>query len=203
MKYTGGKAAGLVFLIAATQFALGLVVAEALYPGYSVSDNYVTDLVVGPSSMVFNSSVFLLVVLLLIGVSFLRHTNDFKILNILLAIVGAGAMGVSVFTKNFTVPHVAVSSITFLFAGISAVTGSKLVKAPLSLLSIALGAMTLGALALFSCGLFESGSWTSDIAYDSFLYLGLGPGGMERMIVYPVLMWLAAFGGYIIARQEN
>jgi hypothetical protein len=29
--------------------------------------------------------------------------------------------------------------------------------------------------------------------------LGLGVGGMERMILYPILMWGAGFGGYLIA----
>jgi len=26
----------------------------------------------------------------------------------------------------------------------------------------------------------------------------IGPGGMERMIVYPALIWLIAFGGYLM-----
>ena len=73
MVYSGEKVAGLVFLIAVTQFVLGLIIAEALYPGYSVSDNYISDLGVGPSSVVFNSSVFLLGLLLIIGIYFLTH----------------------------------------------------------------------------------------------------------------------------------
>jgi hypothetical protein len=62
--------------------------------------------------------------------------------------------------------------------------------------------MTLGALVLFSIGMIASGSLTSDDALDSSFYLGLGPGGMERMIVYPTLMWLAAFGGQIVTQRE-
>jgi hypothetical protein len=63
--------------------------------------------------------------------------------------------------------------------------------------------MALGALALFSCGLVTSGSLTSNVAYDGIFFLGLGAGGMERMIVYPALMWLAGFGGYLVAQQER
>jgi hypothetical protein len=66
-----------------------------------------------------------------------------------------------------------------------------------------LGAITLAALALFSLGLVASGSITSTEAYDSIFYLGLGPRGMERMIVYPALMWLAAFGGHLLTKPEN
>ena len=203
MTYSGGKVAGAVFQIAATQFILGLIIAEALYPGYSVSDNYISDLGVGPSSIVFNLSVFLLGLLLLVGIYFLRYTTDFKTVNILLVLMAVGVMGAGVFTKDNTLAHGAVSSMAFLFAGLSAIASFKVVKKPLSLISIVLGAMTLGALALFSCGLITSGSLTSNIAYDSIFFLGLGPGGMERMIVYPALMWLAGFGGYLIAQQER
>jgi hypothetical membrane protein len=203
MASSGGKVAGTVFLVAVTQFVLSLVIAEVLYPGYSVSDNYISDLGVGPSSAVFNSSVFLLGLLLLVGVYFLRHFADFKTVNIFLVLMAIGSMGVGVFTKDFTVTHGAVSSMAFLFAGLSAIASSKAVKKPLSLISIILGAITLGALALFSLGLVTSGSLTSSIAYNSVFFLGLGPGGMERMIVYPALMWLAGFGGYLMGHQES
>ena len=29
--------------------------------------------------------------------------------------------------------------------------------------------------------------------------LGLGVGGMERMVVYPMTVWLIALGGYLMA----
>jgi hypothetical protein len=117
--------------------------------------------------------------------------------------MAVGAMGAGVFTKDITLAHGALSSMAFLFAGLSAMASFEVVKKPLSLISIVLGAMALGALALFSCGLVTSGSLTSNVAYDSIFFLGLGPGGMERMIVYPALMWLAGFGGYLVARQET
>jgi len=58
---------------------------------------------------------------------------------------------------------------------------------PLSAISIILGLMALGALGLF---------WGR-------IYFGLGAGGMERMILYPILMWGAGFGGYLIAFPEE
>src|SRR4030043_1766877 len=203
MSYSRGKVAGVLFFIAVTQFILGLTIAEALYPGYSLADNYISDLGIGPSAVVFNSSVFLLGLLLLIGTYFLRHSSNFKTVNTLLFLMAIGAMGVGIFTKDFTVSHGAVSSMAFLFAGLSAIASFKVVQKPLSLISIVLGAMALGALALFSCGLITSGSLTSNIAYDSIFFLGLGPGGMERIIVYPPLMWLAGFGGYLVAQPER
>src|SRR5690606_19102102 len=130
-----------------------------------------------------------------------RHNPGFKTLNIFLLLMALGAMGVGVFTKNFTLAHGAVSSAAFFFAGLSAVASSKVLKKPFSMISIVLGAVTLTALALFSLGMIASGSLTSTTAYDSGFYLGLGPGGMERMIVYPALMWLAGFGGHLATKQ--
>jgi hypothetical protein len=31
----------------------------------------------------------------------------------------------------------------------------------------------------------------------------IGHGGTERMIVYPVMLWLVAFGGYLIAKGPS
>jgi len=202
MAYSGGKVAGVLFLIAATQFVLGITIAEALYPGYSVSENYISDLGIGPSSVIFNSSVFLLGLLLLTGTYFLKHISNFKTVNILLLLMAIGAMGVGVFTKDFRTVHGAVSLMAFFFAGLSAISSFKVLEKPLSVMSIILGAITLGSLVLFSGGLITSGSLTSDDTYDSNFFLGLGPGGMERMIVYPAVMWLAGFGGHLVTQQQ-
>jgi hypothetical membrane protein len=202
MSYSRRNLAGVIFFIAVTQFTLALIISEALYPGYSMHDNYVSDLGIGPSAIIFNASAFLLGLLSLVAVYFLRQISNFKTVNRLLLLMAIGAMGVGVFTKAFTLAHAAMSSAAFFFGGLSAIASFKVLKKPLSLISVVLGAMTLGALALFSIGLVTSGSWTSDVAYDSVFYLGLGPGGMERMIVYPLLIWLAGFAGHLVTERE-
>ncbi|MFB0503983.1 MAG: DUF998 domain-containing protein [Candidatus Bathyarchaeia archaeon] len=195
------KVAGVLFFIAVTQFILGFIISEALYPGYSVSDNTISDLGIGPSSIIFNSSVFLLGFLLLIGTYFLRQIFNFKIVNTLLFFTAMGLMGIGVFTKDFIIVHSAMALIAFFFAGLSAISSYKVLKKPLSLISLVLGMMTLGALVLFISGIITSGSLTSYEVYDSNLFLGLGPGGMERMIVYPALMWFAGFSGHLVTQQ--
>lgn len=203
MAHSREKVAGMLFFVAATQFVLGIIISEALYPGFSVSANYISDLGIGPSAVIFNSSVFLLGLLLLIGTFFLRHLHSFKTVNLLLLLMAVGAMGVGVFTKHYRTAHGAVATMAFFFAGLSAISSHKLLKKPLSLISIILGAMTLGALVLFSAGMITSGSLTSDIAYDSDFYLGLGPGGMEHLIIYPALMWLAGFSWHLVTQGER
>ncbi len=203
MTYSSEKVAGVLFFAAVTQFILGLAVAEALYPGFNLSGQYISDLGVGPSAMVFNSSVFILGLLLALGTYFLRHTPEFKTMSILLFLMAVAAMGVGVFTSQFTIPHVSAASAAFFFAGLSAIVSAKVVKRPLSLIGIVLGVMTLAALGLYSAGIITSGSLTSDIAYESAFYLGLGPGGMEHMVVYPAIMWLAWFSGHLATQPEK
>jgi hypothetical membrane protein len=187
MAYSSGKVAGALIFIAASQFVLGLIVAEALYPNYIISDKYISDLGVGPSSMIFNSSVFLMGLLLIIGTYFLQRAFNFKALTVLLILAALGTMGVGVFTENSGTFHPVVSLIAFLFGGLSTMFSFKLVRKPFSVIAAILGLMSLGALVLFA----------------SKNYLGLGAGGMERMILYPILMWGAGFGGALIAQPEK
>ena len=187
MTYSNAKVAGTLFFIAAAQFVLGLVVAEALYSGYSISTKYISDLGVGPSSAIFNSSVFLLGLLLIIGTYFLKRALNSRVMTVLLVLTAIGAMGVGVFTENSGAIHWVVSLIAFLFGGLSAIASYRLLKSPFSILAVILGLMDLGALILFAAK----------------IDLGLGVGGMERMIVYPVLVWGAGLGAYLIGQTEK
>jgi Predicted membrane protein len=93
MKYDDRKIAGSLLFIGAVLCVLGIIVAEALYPDYSTSENYISDLGVGPSSLIFNSSLFLLGVLTVVGAYFIQRAFDFRLFSIFAAITGIGAMG--------------------------------------------------------------------------------------------------------------
>jgi hypothetical membrane protein len=187
MKYDDRKIAGSLLFIGAVLCVLGIIVAEALYTGYSTSENYISDLGVGPSSLIFNSSLFLLGVLTVGGAYFIQRAFDFRLFSIFAAITGIGAMGVGLFTEDAGVVHVVFSFITFLFAGLSAIMSYKLQKPPFSYFSVILGVVVLLALVLFASGTF----------------LGLGKGGMERMIAYPALLWAIGFGGHLISYSSD
>jgi len=187
MIYSNGKIAGILFFIAATQFVLGLIVAEALYPGYSVSKSEISYLGIGPSAMVFNVSIFLLGVLIIFGTYFLQRAFNVKILTILLTLTAIGSIGTGIFTHNSYTVHFIAALITFLFGGLSVIYSYKLMKLPFSLINVLLGIMSLSALVLYGVN----------------QYLGLGAGGMERMIAYPILIWILGFSGYLFAYPEK
>lgn len=180
------KVAGALLIFASIQFLLILVVVEALYPDYGVSKNYISDLGVGPTALLFNGSVFLLGVIAVVGVYFVHHVFGFKLFSVFLILTGIGAMGVGLFPEDAGLVHAIAALITFLFGGLSAIVSCKLLNFPLSYFSVVLGVMSLAALALFISGTF----------------LGLGPGGMERMIAHPALLWAVAFGGSLIGHSK-
>jgi hypothetical membrane protein len=202
MGYSDRKTAGAILFVGALQFVIGLNVAEDLYPGYSVSMNYISDLgancdatcnIVQPSSTIFNSSVFLLGLLIIIATYFIYRAFRTKLLSTLLALTGIGAMGVGVFSETSLTLHWIFSLIAFLFGGLSAMASYKIEKAPKSYLSAVLGILTLGALVLFISGRF--------LGLGDFL--GLGPGGMERIVVYPAMLWGIGLGSYMMHSTES
>jgi len=174
-----------------------MLLAEALYPGYSISGNYISDLgaycngvfpnagvcvIYQPTSSIFNSSVFLLGVLLVLAAYVFWRPHATRVFPLLVLLTGIGAMGVGVFPETNAVAHEITSDVAFLFAGLSAIWGYRLTKAPMSYFSVILGVVNLVAVVLF----------TANVLF------GLGVGGMERMIVYPVIAWALGMGGYFM-----
>ncbi|MFQ6012358.1 MAG: DUF998 domain-containing protein [Thermoplasmata archaeon] len=181
------KVTGLLVFLGATQFTVGLMIAAALHTGYSIADDTISALGAGPGAAVFNSSVILLGVLVLVAAYSIRPVFKSLVVSILLALTGIGAVGVGVFPTGTGLIHSVFSLVTFVFGGVTAVYVARFLRTPLLHLSI-----ILGVLALVALGLFVSDN-----------YLGLGIGGMERMIVLPVLAWAIALGGYLMAGDES
>jgi hypothetical membrane protein len=187
MKYSNETIAGLLFFLAGTQFVLIVLITETLYPGYSTSQNYISDLGIGPSALLFNTSVFLQGTLMIAGTFFLRRAFNKTILAILLILSALGSLGVGIFPENMEPMHSISASLIFLFGGLSAIYSLTVLKHPVSLLSVLLGILSLSAAGLFVLQ----------------QYLGIGVGGMERLIVYPILIWMLMFSGYLMASPEK
>jgi len=183
----GRKIAGVYLFVGAAQFVVGMMIAEAVYPGYSISGNYISDLGVGPAAPVFNASVALLGAFVLAAAYFLRRsflprTVWGTVTTAFFVLAGAGAMGVGIFTEEAGAMHTVVSFVTFLFGALAAIGTFAFVEPPLRYVSPALGIVSLAALALFAAK----------------SYAGLGQGGMERMIAYPILLWGMGLGGHLM-----
>ena len=78
-----------------------------------------------------------------------------------------------------------VAFLAFFMGGLGAVFSYRLVGWPLGLLSAALGLISLTALVLTGAG--------SD--------LGMGKGGIERLILYPSISWVLGLGAVLAAQK--
>lgn len=199
MALSNASKSGVAIFVGAVQFSVALILAEIYYPGYNVSTNYVSDLgatcpgsstagclINQPTSMIFNSSIAILGLTILVGAYFLQKSFRNRPATVMIALAGVGALGVGLFPETTGVWHSIFSLIVFLFAGLAALVTARFQRKPMFYFSIVLGLFTLVALVLYIGG-------------D---YLGLGAGGMERMVVYPVLVWSVGFGGHMMAMDD-
>ncbi len=190
------RAAGVLLFAGAVIVIIGIHLAEFLYPGYSVSGNFISDLgatcraiciVYQPSALIFNSSVIIQGIFIILSSYLIWREFHDSIIAALMCLSGMGAVGVGLFPETAGFLHVIVSFITFFFGALAAIAASRLVKEPFSYFSVLMGLASLSALVL----------------YGLEIYLELGPGGMERMIAYPILLWAIGFGGYLMSHQET
>ncbi|MEM3703396.1 MAG: DUF998 domain-containing protein [Candidatus Bathyarchaeia archaeon] len=187
MSQADRRIAGALIFIGATQFILCMIIAECLYPNYSVSGNYISDLgkLDAKSAPIFNTSVFVLGLTVVTSAYFLRRTVHNKVFLTFLVLCGIGAMGVGIFPEDFGTIHFTVSLTAFLFGALSAIISHKFQKPPLSHLAVILGLISLASLILFGLK----------------IHFNLGEGGMERMIAYPILLWAIGFAGSLIEKS--
>jgi hypothetical membrane protein len=192
------RQAGAVLLLAPIQFIIVMIVVQLKYPGYSDISNYISDLggAHSPWALVFDGSVIVLGLLTLLGTYLLLSAFNHRLSRTLglgfLAIAGIGAVGVGVFPETTPVlhgqMHEIVSDIAFIGAGLA------LINLPGAMLrdtrwdGYRLFTFLLGAITLIAIVLFSTKAWGA-----------LGPGGMERLIVAPILLWSIVVGIHLLS----
>lgn len=183
------RSPGLWLFLGGLEILFLVHLAEFMYPGYSVSKDYISKLGVGPTDVkaVFMAALLLFGAIALLTAYLLRQRSKKPLVWLFLALSGIGAIGVAIFDMNaFSEVHAAFAVTAFLFGNLAVIVSSKMVRPPLSWLFVILGLIGLVALPLM-------GTDTD---------LGLGIGGMERLIFYPPMFWALGFGGYLLAEER-
>ena len=198
MNWDNRKIAGLLLFVGVAQFILTKIVLETIYPGYLVGQQAISDLgnwgLAGNFAAVFSASAILLGVFIMAGAYFNGHGSKNRCFTALLAIAGVGNAVVGVVAEN-VIPsvHSIFALIMFASWAVAALLSYKFVKSPFSYVSVTLGAVSLLMLILSLLGQRVSSSFT----------LGLGMGGMERLVVYPLWLWTLGFGAYLIGESSD
>lgn len=182
------RSGGVLLAVAAIQFVVAMILVQDRYPRYSLTANYISDLggASSPWALVFDGSVIALgaiaiLAFLLIWSAFEPGARRAAGLGVLI-LAGAGAIGVGVFPETTHVlggrMHGIVSAIAFVGAGVGLLLLSFAMNRPDRWHWSRPYALVSGAVILVATALFE-------LSLD----LGLGPGGMERLVVFPILVW--------------
>jgi hypothetical membrane protein len=155
-----------------------------------VSDDVISALGVGPAApkALFTTGVIMFGLMSLVCAALLRERDKSSRIWLLLSLSGVGAIGVGAFNMDsFSEVHALFAILAFLFGNLAVIYSYKLAPPPLSYLFALLGLIGLAALVL-------TGTET---------YLGLGRGGMERMIFYPAMFWAIAFGAILLSDDSK
>lgn len=181
---------GIMFFLLAAQFLVVLMVGAAIAPGYSLNQNAISDLgTIDETALLFNTSLVVLGILNIVGGYFFFRAHRRTGLFAVFVLAGIGAMGAGIVTLDTPGIHGIFALIAFLFFNIQAVWSGLTVMGPMKAISVGAGAIGLFFLVIH----FLSDAGIMD------LYGPIGHGGSERMIVYPAILWLLAFSGYLMA----
>jgi hypothetical membrane protein len=192
------KVGGLLLAVGSLQFVVGMAVSQLLWSGsYSLTQNSISDLG-GPDSggaWVFNDSVRILGAFAVVGAALVYRALAPKTASRagigLLVIAGLGAIAVGTFPEQSPQLggniHALAALVTFLGSGLALLALSFAMLRDTRwdghrLLTLVAGLVTLVALVLYAQG----------------RYAGLGPGGMERLVVAPILLWGVVAGLHLV-----
>jgi hypothetical membrane protein len=210
--------AGTLILIAGIQFVLGAHIAESTYPGYSVNQNYLSDLgatvkftesgvstiIQQPASLIFTIIVFTVGAFATTSAYLMFHIAKAKRLVIFMGLFGIAMVGIAVFSEVFTLVHGVFSLIAFFSFALAAIFSFKFQKRPMNYVSVVLGVIALFAIVLLELSSLDQILPELGLPASGFPSFNtpIGIGGMERMIAYPMMLWLVMFGASLIAAPE-
>ena len=179
--------AGTLLLIGTALFLVAMTFGETLAPGYNAHDQPISDLGVIPETAVlFAFSLIVLGAIMLVSGFLLNSVSPSRLLTIIFVITGIGIVGVGIFNLNNGI-HGLFALISFISINVLAIVMATKVSGPMRYISGLMGA--IGLLGL--------------ILHLNELNGAIGPGGMERVIVYPALIWLLAYSGYLMSRSDR
>lgn len=190
---TPRRTAGILLLAGSLIVLAGMILAQSQYPGYSLEDNYISDLgnFAHPvPAILFNTSIVIFGAMAVYAGLLVRDTID-RWLGVLVALAGAGAVGVGVFSEGTVIAIHAIAALTVFSCGSLAIFRSAqvLYGRPVSYVFAVLGCVAVFSLALL---IFDIGTGRS--------LLGIGIGGVERLVALPIVIWTVATGIFLAAR---
>jgi hypothetical membrane protein len=180
-----------LFFFVGAAFIAGTMLLASMVPSYDYQGAAISDLgITGATALWFNG---LLVVLGLLNITggYLYYRDHHRAwLLALYVIAGIGTLGAGVFPLSTGGLHTIFALAAFVFYNLEVVGTAAVLSGPIRLLGVIAG--ILGLIYTIVMVIGDSGS--------PGVFGPIGHGGSERMIAYPAMLWLTAFGGYLLER---
>jgi hypothetical membrane protein len=196
IKIFSNGSAGLIIFVGSVQWLMMILISENFQPGYNSSLHYVSSLGVGTTALAYNLSIIVFGLSLVVSSIILYKTLGVKLLTSLLLITGIFIIGVGVFPEDSRPMHGYVTAFAFIFAVSLPIVSFKMLNHPFSYISIVIGLVTLALLIFFFPYLGLPAESTTTI-------LGLAKGTMERLVIYPLLIWMISFSVSLLQPNMN
>ena len=181
---------GVLLFILAAQFMTVMMLAASMAPGYDLSGGAISDLgVVDETALLFNVSLMVVGAFNVAAGALLFRTTGRRSIFAVFTVAGLGAACAGLVPLDVSGLHGIFALAAFLFFNVEAILIATAVTGPMRAVSWVAGMVGIGFVALMVIG--DAG--------NPGAFGAIGHGGAERMIVYPVMLWLLAFGGYLMA----
>jgi hypothetical membrane protein len=194
----------IVWIVAVLQFVAAMIVTQLKFANYSLTKNLISDLgantcgtfsgryVCSPWYYVFDASVVILGILVIVGVILIRTafpargTRTVGLGLLAIAQIGAIGVGLSPETYNPTI-HAFSAALAFVGANLALLVLGIAMFRDTRWDGYRAYTMLSGLVGLIAFGLFATGA-------DG----PLGAGGMERLIIAPLLLWTLVVGIHLV-----
>ena len=184
------RTAGVLAFLSGATFLVGTMLAASIAPGYDFHGAAISDLgVIDSTALLFNGGLIAIGVLeLAAGILFFRvHRRPGILATFLLG--GVGVIGAGLFPLDTGAAHSLFALSAFVGFNLQAIATAAWVHGPMRVISLVAGLAGLAYVVVMVIG--DAG--------NPAIFGPIGHGGAERMIAYPVMGWLLAFGGYLMA----
>ncbi len=206
------RIAGILAIVASTQWIIGVFIAQAYYPNYSITQNDLSDLgatchnaimptpgscvIFQPASIIWNTVLSLLGILTLASAYMIYRGLGNRLFSVLIGLFGLGALIAGVVPENVDLTtHGLGAIVSFVAGALAAITVYRVrLEAPLYFryLSMLFGIISLAGLAIML-----------SVSFATLEASIIGHGGDERIIVYPLLVWEIILGISLVRNLER
>lgn len=187
--YDSLRVAGGLFVGLAALFLTAIMLGAAMAPGYDFGGGAISDLGVIPeTALLFNGTLVVVGLMNALGGYAFYRVHGKRWILATFALAGLGAIGAGLFPLDTGGIHGLFALFGFLFFNLQALAVATLTAGFVRWASALAGLVGIVFVVLMALG--DAGNVAA--------FGPIGHGGTERMIVYPVMLWMVAFGGYLL-----